>query len=219
MSDSFSLMIILILTAVFLASAIISILYRQKENLQIYSIFKPLTTILVLSIGGYIYYKTSSSYSLIILVALVFSLIGDIFLISDNYFLPGLASFLIAHICFITGFTSLYGFNYSITPLLPLILIGIGYFIYLKKHLKEYSIPVLVYIIVILLMNWQAINLMINNDKEFFYAIAIGSILFSLSDSILAYNKFKKPFHSAEPLILSTYWISIFIFTIAGFYV
>jgi len=208
-----------ILSFLVLISAIIAIIYRQKENTKMYSIFKPLTTLLIISIATLIFHKTGSTYSIITLVALAFSLIGDVFLISDKYFLQGLASFLIAHICFIIGFTSLYGFNYSLLPLIPLLLIGSGYFMYLKKSLKEFSIPVLVYILVILVMNWQAINLTLSSGNDFFYALAIGSILFSLSDSILAYNKFKKPFKSAEPLILSTYWISIFIFTIAGLYI
>jgi len=212
-------MTIEILSLLVLISAIVAIIYRQKRNQNMYSIFKPLTTLLIISIATLIFYKTESTYSIIILVALTFSLIGDVFLISDKYFLPGLASFLIAHICFIIGFTSLYGFNYSLTPLIPLLLIGGGYFMYLKKDLNEFSLPVLVYIGVILVMNWQAINLIMSNDNEIFYALAAGSILFSLSDSILAYNKFKKPFKSAEPLILSTYWISIFIFTIAGLYI
>lgn len=68
-------------------------------------------------------------------------------------------------------------------------------------------------------MNWQAIGLVINNSEFIFYGIAIASILFSFSDSILAYNKFKKPFKIAEILILSSYWIAIFIFSIAGLYV
>jgi pyruvate oxidase len=55
--------------------------------------------------------------------------------------------------------------------------------------------------------------------KAIFYSLAIASILFSFSDSILAYNKFKKPFKSAETLILSTYWIAIFTFTIVGLYI
>jgi uncharacterized membrane protein YhhN len=212
-------MIIETLSLLTLLSAIIAIIYRQKENTLMYSLFKPLTTIIIISIGLFIYYKTSSTYSAITLVALLFSLIGDIFLISDKYFLPGLVSFLIAHICFIIGFTSLYGFNFNLTPLVFLTIIGGLYYMYLKKDLKAYAIPVLIYIVVILVMNWQAINLIISSGKEIFYSLAIASILFSFSDSILAYNKFKKPLKSAEALILSTYWIAIFTFTLVGLFI
>ncbi len=208
-----------ILSLAVLISAILAIIFRQKESTTLYSIFKPLTTLLIISIAVLIFYKTDNTYSSIMIVALLFSLIGDIFLITDKYFLPGLASFLIAHICFIIGFTSLYGFNFNLIPILPLLLIGSVYYNYLRKDLKNYSIPVMVYITVILIMNWQAINLIISSGNQIFYALAMAAILFSFSDAILAYNKFKKPFKFAEPLILSTYWIAIFTFTIMGLYI
>jgi len=83
-----------------LISAIIAIVYRQRENVKMYSIFKPLTTVLIIIIALIIFNKTASAYSALMIVALLFSLIGDVFLISKKYFLPGLSSFLLAHICF-----------------------------------------------------------------------------------------------------------------------
>lgn len=212
-------MSIQILSLGILISAIIAIVFRKKENSIIFAIFKPLTTLLIILIAVLIFRETGSTYSAIMILALVFSLIGDVFLIRDNYFLPGLVSFLIAHICFIIGFTSLYGVDFNLTPLLFLALIGGLYFNFLRPYLKQFTLPVLVYIVVILVMNWQAINLVISNGNQLFYALAVGSLLFSFSDSILAYNKFKKPFKSAEALILSTYWFAIFTFTIVGLYI
>ncbi|MFA5972748.1 MAG: lysoplasmalogenase [Lentimicrobiaceae bacterium] len=208
-----------LLSLAVLVSAILAIVFRQRENIKMFSVFKPLTTGLIILIAIIIFTKHSSSYSAITIAALVFSLVGDVFLINMKYFLQGLSSFLIAHICFTIGFASLYGFNWNIIPLVVLASISGVYYFYLRKDLKKYSIPVLVYITVIVVMNWQAIGLVINNSEFIFYGIAIASILFSFSDSILAYNKFKKPFKIAEILILSSYWIAIFIFSIAGLYV
>ena len=202
-----------------LISAIIAIVCKQRENVKMYSVFKPLTTILIILIALIIFKNYSSTYSAMMIVALFFSLVGDVFLINKKYFLQGLSSFLIAHIGFTIGFTSLYGFYWNIMPLMVLILISGIYYNYLRKDLKKYSIPVLVYIIVIIIMNWQAIGLAIDNREFIFLGIATASIFFSFSDSIIAYNKFKKPFKIAEVLILSTYWISIYIFTIAGLYI
>jgi uncharacterized membrane protein YhhN len=202
-----------------LISAIISIIYRQRENIKICSVFKLLTTVLIILIALIIFIKTSSTYSAMMIAALFFSLVGDVFLIDKKYFLQGLSSFLIAHIAFTIGFTSLYGFTWYLVPLVLLVLIGGGYYNYLRKDLEKYSIPVLIYIAVIVAMNWQAIGLVFNNGKLVFFSIAIASILFSFSDSVIAYNKFKKPLKIAETLILSTYWVSIFIFTVAGLYI
>ncbi|MCJ8290861.1 MAG: lysoplasmalogenase [Crocinitomicaceae bacterium] len=202
-----------------LLSAIIAIVYRQKENVKMYSVFKPLTTVLIIIIALIIFNETASVYSELMIVALLFSLIGDVFLISKKYFLPGLSSFLLAHICFTIGFASIYGFDWNAVSLVPLVIIAGVYYNFLRKDLKKYSIPVLVYMTVIVVMNWQAINLSISSGELVFLGIAFGSILFSFSDSILAYNKFKKPFKIAEILILASYWISIFTFTILGLYI
>jgi uncharacterized membrane protein YhhN len=208
-----------LLSLAVLISAVLAILFRQQENTKMYAVFKPLTTVLIIIIGLVIYNKTASDYSVLIIVALLFSLIGDVFLLSKKYFLQGLASFLIAHICFIIVFTHLYGFDWNPVILIPLIVFEGVFFSFLRKDLKRYSIPVLVYMTVIVVMNWQAINLYLNSGRAAFLAIAMGSILFSFSDSILAYNKFKKPFKTAGILILSSYWISIFTFTIVGLYI
>ncbi len=72
---------------------------------------------------------------------------------------------------------------------------------------------------VILMMNWQAIDLVFKKNSIVFLGIAITSILFSISDSILAYNKFVTPFKSADMLVLSAYWVAIYTFAIAGFYI
>ncbi|PHR22294.1 MAG: lysoplasmalogenase [Fluviicola sp.] len=202
-----------------LISAIIAIVYRQRENVKMYSIFKPLTTVLIIIIALIIFNKTASAYSALMIVALLFSLIGDVFLISKKYFLPGLSSFLLAHVCFTIGFASIYGFDWNAITLVPLVIVAGVYYTFLRKDLKKYSIPVLVYMTVIVVMNWQAINLSISSGELVFLGIAFGSILFSFSDSILAYNKFKKPFKIAEVLILASYWISIFTFTIVGLYI
>ena len=99
-----------------LISAIIAIVCKQRENVKMYSVFKPLTTILIILIALIIFKNYSSTYSAMMIVALFFSLVGDVFLINKKYFLQGLSSFLIAHIGFTIGFTSLYGFYWNITP-------------------------------------------------------------------------------------------------------
>jgi len=209
---------IVILSLGVLISAVLAVIYSQRDNVKWHSVFKPLTTILIISIASNVYLKFNSFYSAIIIVSLIFSLIGDVFLIHKKYFLHGLSSFLLAHIGFTIGFASIYGFNWTFTPLVFLTLIGASYFIYLRKALDKYAIPVAIYISVIVIMNWQAIGLVYINNTIVFFGMAIASLLFSFSDSVLAYSKFKKPFCGAEILTLSTYWISIYILAIAGLY-
>jgi uncharacterized membrane protein YhhN len=205
-----------ILSAFGLLSAILAITYRQRSNIRMYSIFKPLTTFIIILIAIIIYTKFKSNYSVMIIAALLLCLTGDIFLLDKRFFIYGLTSFLIAHIVFTIDFSSLYGFSLRIFPLCMLILITGSYFTYLMKDLNKYLIPVIIYLAAVVIMSWQAIGLIYSGKSMIFYMIAIASVLFLISDSILAFARFKKTFKIAEILILSTYWIALYIFTVAG---
>ncbi|RYM34574.1 lysoplasmalogenase [Brumimicrobium glaciale] len=212
-------MILEAISLTILFSAIIAIFFRQRKNNKMFSIFKPLTTILIISLAAIMHLESPTTYSTLLIVSLIFALIGDIFLIGEKYFLQGLSSFLIAHIIFTVAFTDLFGFSWEILPLVILIIIGALFFNSLRKYLHKFTIPVLVYLIVILIMNWQAIGLLYHNQSFAIIGLAIGSIFFTFSDAIIAFDKFKKPIKNAEILILSTYWIAIYTFTIVGLYI
>lgn len=212
-------MTLIILSIAILISAIIAIFYRQKQNNKMFSVFKPLTTILIIALAVVIHQESASTYSQLMIASLLFALIGDIFLINKKYFLQGLTSFLIAHIGFTIGFTSVFGFSWEWLPLIFLLLVGGVYFNVLRKHLFKMTIPVIVYIVVILIMNWQAIGLLLLDQSLVFMVLVLGSLSFTFSDAVLAYDMFKKPFRMAEILILSSYWMAIYIFTLAGWFI
>src|SRR5512147_2406717 len=71
---------------------------------QVY-LFKPLTTTLLFGLAAALPPAHGSAYRLAILVGLVFSLAGDVFLmLPRDRFLAGLASFLAAHLAYIAAF-------------------------------------------------------------------------------------------------------------------
>lgn len=209
-------MYFIILSFIISISAIISILLRQNEKLNLYSLFKPLTTGLIVITSVLVYFKYPSRYAAIMIPSLIFALIGDMCLLNKKYFLYGLSSFLIAHIGFTIGFISLYGFNWNLITLSILSAIFLFYFIFLRKYLEKYFLPVAIYMAVIIVMSWQAIGLISNNDSLIIKGIAISSVLFIISDALIAYKKFVKAFNSIEILILTTYWLAIYVFSIAG---
>jgi len=209
----------LALSVAIIISAIIAIINRQQKNNRMFRVFKPLTTILIIALAIVIYLKAPSTYTVLMIASLLFALIGDVFLINKKYFLQGLSSFLIAHIGFTVGFTSLFGFSWEIIPLLILLIVGGLFFNLLRKDLYKLKFPVLFYISVILIMNWQAIGIVQQDQSLVFVVLATGALLFTVSDAILAYDMFKKPFNLAEVLLLSTYWAAIYIFTISGLFI
>ena len=55
---------------------------------------------------------------------------------------------------------------------------------------------------------WQAISRVLTEWNESAVLFGLGISLFTISDTVLAYNKFVKPFKLAQILILSTYYIA-----------
>lgn len=151
--------------------------------------------------------------------ALFFSWLGDLFLSKSEYvfFLLGLASFLTAHIFYIIIFTreskasgELTRIEGSPSWVLPFVIFGIAllYFILPKVDDTVIKIAVFLYAGVILTMAAQAFNRISSVSKKSFIWVFAGAILFVLSDSMIAINKFAVPFDFARMAIMTTYIVA-----------
>ena len=144
---------------------------------------------------------------------LFFSWAGDIVLefshINNSYFIPGLICFLTAHIMYFTVFIITPGkntiFRNNIYLLIPVITYGVLLICFLYDDLMDMRIPVIIYSVVILSMLSGAINRIGKVGRSSFYMVLIGAILFVISDSLIAINKFSCHFRLAEILVMSTY--------------
>ena len=183
-------------------------------NHQLYSILKPLTTILIILFTTFFGRKNSRFYKLVLL-ALCFCLLGDTLLLYESYFIWGLVAFLIAHVLFTLSFISINGFKTYLIPLIGLLTFGVFYYWSLYESLEGLKIPVLVYVTAIIMMSWQGMGLRIWKKSEMFALLFCAVLLFLISDSILAWAKFKQAFKGSGVLILTTYWASIFLIALA----
>jgi uncharacterized membrane protein YhhN len=153
---------------------------------------------------------------LILLAGLLFSLAGDVLLINDsvpNYFIAGLACFLLAHICYTWLFLSLAPKAFSSLLKRPsyfiiVIVYALSLLVVLWPRLGELRLPVAVYAGVISIMLLAAIA--VSHQLKGFTGkwILSGAILFVISDSLLALNKFLQPFPYAGVLIMLTYCLA-----------
>ena len=204
---------VLAVLSVVSAAAAISVVYRNRK---LYALLKPLTTVLIIGVAATAAGKLGF-FQIAVAVGLVFCLLGDIFLLSDATFLPGLASFLLAHLCFIAGFVYLNEISARAMSqawlLIPLAAYGAGVYVILAPHLGKMKLPVVVYMTAILVMAWQALTVGILLGG-WGLLVAAGGVLFVLSDSTLAYNRFRRQFMPAEVIILSTYWAAILLIAI-----
>ena len=170
---------------------------------------KPATTSLIILLALSLSAGAGPFYKAMIVLGLLLSLAGDILLmLPADRFVAGLASFLVAHLFYMFGFASRTGFQFGLIGLVPLLLYGAWMTHRLWPHLGTMRLPVLVYMLVILVMAWQALAQWWLERGTGSLLAAAGAVLFVISDSVLALNRFQRPFHSAQAIILATYYLA-----------
>jgi uncharacterized membrane protein YhhN len=161
----------------------------------------------------------------IMLAALFFSWLGDMFLLFENknslFFIFGLASFLTTHILYIIYFLSIRSNQMSLLKKQPILIAAVlAYGIVLVwlffPHLNELKIPVIVYATVICTMLLCSLHIFLKANKPANIFFVFGALFFVLSDSLLAINKFYQPFIFAGVCIMLTYCAAQY-FIVTGF--
>jgi len=196
-----------------LVMAIVNWVAVEKKWKRVEYIAKPGTMILLLlwivlngSLGGPMIW---------FFLGVIFSMGGDIFLmLPGNFFLPGLISFLLAHIMYIGGLNSsapyikwqgvifLVGIAAIITWLYGRLAAGLE-----RKGQQAMKLPVLVYSLVISLMVFSALMTGWREGWQGLPAVlvSIGAIFFYASDSMLAWDRFVQPLSHARLRVMVTY--------------
>ncbi|HEU5168039.1 MAG TPA: lysoplasmalogenase [Chitinophagaceae bacterium] len=158
-----------------------------------------------------------------IVLALTFSLAGDVFLMfeskNSNFFIFGLVTFLIAHIFYILFFENVIrkeGLRKNYWWFLPVIIYYIALIYILSPNLGDLKLPVRFYGIVISYMLIQALQAGRIRDLAAATFMIGGAVLFITSDSILAINKFYEPFEYAGIAIMLTYGIAQLLITLGA---
>lgn len=136
-----------------------------------------------------------------IIAALSFSWLGDIFLMNAGpmWFILGLSSFLIAHICYIRRFFMVGNHRDSATiqglPWREFLIFGAGILLIwqLWPTLGEMQVPVSVYALVITTMSFAAIRRKGKVSFGSYTVVLAGALLFMVSDSLIAFSRFAGP--------------------------
>lgn len=154
--------------------------------------FKPVASLLFVLTA--VNQGVASDYDRWIVLGLVLSLCGDVFLISKarKWFLAGLIAFLLGHLAFIAGFR-------QIAPISALpggatalvVAASTALFLYFRPRLGAMLWPALAYIVVITLMLIFAWALFAaRGEPERAWLVAIGATLFYASDITVARERF-----------------------------
>jgi uncharacterized membrane protein YhhN len=144
-----------------------------------------------------------------LLIALLFAWIGDVILMTNytSSFIIGLSAFLIMHLIYIFLFNKhrAIGIYKQLVPIVVISIIVVAALKFFWQTTSPLQIPVAIYTIVIgtmvlfALMRWKS--------KHYWY-VSIGSILFMVSDFLLAINKFSFSIEYSDPLIMTSYIIA-----------
>jgi uncharacterized membrane protein YhhN len=197
-------------------SAVFAIYGKYKKQKFIHYAFKPLTMIMIISLAWERMTAFSSVYSYLILSGLCLSLLGDILIMlpGNRFIRPGLLSFLAGYLLYIVAFSR----NIQIASFLPLVAIaalGVVVYLYLYGRLDKMRIPVLVYVLVLSILSWLAINRYLSLQDQKSLLALMGGLLLLFSESVWGINKFRKQFWLAEILILGTYFPAQLLFALS----
>ena len=185
--------------------------YKRSKTLEY--IFKPATMLALLFLiwqsvgfGGSMLWFT---------IGVVFCMAGDVFLmIPRDLFIFGLISFLLGHIAYIIGLNNQPPY-FNLWGAALIVLLGIYiWWLYPKlvaglnsRGKGGLRIPVLIYALVISMMVYSAGMTWTRSGWQVQAALSVslGAVLFFISDSILAWDRFINPFANARLKTMVTY--------------
>ena len=177
-------------------------------------LFKPLTMVFALVLVAASAYSPSARGQfnpktlLLLAAALAGSLAGDVFLMFQGFFIPGLVSFLVAHLFYVALFKSGQAWFPHRGALAATLGIGVAMYAFLWAGGLPPALraPVATYVLVIALMAAQAIGRATVLRDAPSLLVAVGAGFFMLSDSLLATNRFVMPLPMAQVWVLATYY-------------
>lgn len=182
------------------ASVFFLVMAEIRGNLRARFVLKPLSTLLVIAVAGLAFLEPQQNftYTIGVLIGLIFSFGGDVALMYENRqaFMLGLVLFLLAHIAYTTTFARLTTLSVlDIASTILLLALGVWFYRVIAPNLGTLRVPVIVYIVVISIMVNRAVAAL---ASPIFGAqawlIALGAILFYISDMLLAAARFWRPF-------------------------
>jgi len=198
-----------IATALFITVSLLDILGIVLDKYYLRLFFKPLILPSILLMYTLLVPLKNKWY----VGALVFSFLGDVFLLFSGkpYFMLGLGAFLLAHLCFIKVVLQKMGkadINKMLLSFIIFFAFLFGLLFVLKGHLGKMQIPVIVYGIVITSFGALSLTNYLQSKTKAALVLFIGALIFISSDTMLALNKFYKPNEFLNLMVMLSYIVA-----------
>lgn len=191
--------------------AALAIATSVLEPPALHYVFKPLPMLVaIVAVAARAYStRTKGRFDQNLLAALAASLAGDIFLmLPGNYFIAGLASFLVAHLFYVALFRQGVAWFPSRRALGLALGLGGAMYAWVWGGLSDpvLKVAVAAYVSVIALMVAQAVGRALVVRDASARAVGLGACAFMLSDSLIAINRFVQPLPLVSVGVLATYY-------------
>jgi len=149
---------------------------------------------------------------LLLALALVFSWVGDLFLIKEDYFLFGIGAFLLAQITYIFIFYQAVNerFSFSLLKALPYLIYATLLLYLVLPNAGNLQIPISVYGMILVGMGCFSLCRSGNTNRTSLIFAVAGSTLFIISDSLIALNMFYAEIPARGLWVMSTYILAQF---------
>lgn len=203
-----------LLMALMLQSGALAMATSALGYLQWHWLFKPMAMCFAIILVAQSTYATSTLGGLhsrthaLLAAALASSLAGDVFLMFSGFFIPGLVSFLVAHLFYVALFKRGQRWFAHRGAFVATLCIGVAIYalLWVGGLPAALRVPVAAYVLVIALMAAQAMGRasVLRNAPSLL--VAAGAMLFMASDSLLAINRFVHPLPWSPLWVLSTYY-------------
>lgn len=195
-----------LLTVVIFVMSIIYIFFIPYEPVGFKIFMKLIPMALIITFAMMTKSTLSRTYKSIMLVGLMICMIADGVI---YWFMAGLITFFVGHVFYIFAFRHIARKPMPKWAAAILLLYGAIMATWIAgSQFREgeiiLAIAIIAYITIILMMGWAAIRTRLP------LAIA-GAILFMLSDSILAIDRFVYPMEARDALVMSTYYCAQFL--------
>ncbi|MDR2966041.1 MAG: lysoplasmalogenase [Treponema sp.] len=189
---------------------VVSVLHLVSLFAKQGGLFKAITKSLLMPLLFGVYFFGVQNMFWPIALAIIFGWAGDVFLLKIESlvrFRCGLASFLLGHLAYILALISFaQPFNTNALAVSFAVAVAFGITMYKFVHPnREMKIPVIIYETVITAMAVLAFQVFLNKGSPLGAFVFGGSILFLVSDSILARFTFGKKPKYGDFWVMATY--------------
>lgn len=197
----------IVFAALFLIDAVLHLIacYRRYPKMR------GATKVLLMPLLCALYLACSKEFRLLVVLALVFGWLGDVFLLFKSrkiFMLLGICSFAFGHVFYVGAFLSGYP-SLHVLMLIPIALCA-AWMMFVRKKLLPYAPkslqkPGFVYALLLSLTGLSALYLLLLTQRLPYLIAFVGGLFFMVSDTILTGQQYRRETRHGNFFVMLTY--------------